>query len=156
MGNLLYPTEQGLRTLSSHLGQTWLQVCRMRVACVCTTCTPPALKHGTSIQTQHSAKLPNPCPLFYSFFPRHCAWGGIRCSGRLTRARGARSTWCGPWEISGGKGAHPARVPISVPFIPSASGTVPDFGCFVCNTWKIPKGLDRGSPFDIKPELTDP
>ena len=32
----------------------------MRIACVCKTCTPPALKHDMSIQTRHDVRFPAP------------------------------------------------------------------------------------------------
>ena len=69
------PTEQGVGTLVLTPEPNGLQACGIRVVCVCTTCTQPALKHDMSIQTLHSAKLPIPCPLF-SFFSLDTARGG--------------------------------------------------------------------------------
>ena len=42
------------------------------------------------------------------------------------------------------------------PFHPKCIWHITDLGFFTCNTWKITKGPDRGSLFDMKPELTDP
>ena len=118
------PTEQRVGILTP--GPSGLQVCWMRVACVCTTCTPPALKHDMSIQTLHSARLPIPCPSFSLFF-LDTARGGVRYPGRLTRARGRSSfTWCGPlgdfrWQrCASGAGPdlgpfHPTVAPLSLP-----------------------------------------
>ena len=113
---------------SSHLGQSGLQVCWMRVACVCTTCTPPALKHDMSIQTLHSARLPIPCPSFSLFF-LDTARGGVRYPGRLTRARGRSSfTWCGPLGDFRWQRCASGAGPDLGPFHPKCISTVPDLG----------------------------
>lgn len=80
----------------------------MRIACVCKTCTPPALKHDMSIQTRHDVRFPAPLfrlvarvLFFLSIFT-------ARRGGSFS-ARGAQlvdlhdAFGADPWEISGGK-----------------------------------------------------
>ena len=73
---------RGLGPLSQHLIQQWLQVFGIRITCVCKLCTPPALKHDTSIQTPHNAHLPTP---FLSFFPFTLRGGLTQRGGSYVR-----------------------------------------------------------------------
>ena len=70
--------------LSTHLNRSRLQARGIRVGCVCTTCTQPALKHDMSIQTLHNAQLPIPYPLFSLL---NNTARGIHCLGVHTRGR---------------------------------------------------------------------